>query len=226
MKMINLNLVAMILFFLISNLLHAEDINKLVRNGDLEKLKKEPLSSLAYDYKDSLGRNALSIAISSDQNEIAKYLIVGGIGINVRDFVGKTPLMSALVNKNNELVKMLLMANASTALKDKAGRDIVYYAETSKDEMLVKLAKDEHSKLLGPGAADLEKLKLSLLNLDHKYLVDFFNIYKTLDLKIDNITVVEFLIENNLLEKWGLSTFIEMGVNFNDSSAIFKAIDQ
>ena len=90
------------------------------REGSAADLKYN--SSSHIDPRDNGGRSPLSIAIRSEQTEIALYLIQQGADVNLRDYYGISPIFHAIMYNNESVIDALIdrRCDATFVGKDKA----------------------------------------------------------------------------------------------------------
>lgn len=214
------------LLFLISFNLNATDIEKLVRSGNLQAIKTLKASELSHGLRSRSGQNALALALNANQKQISAWLASRGLGLNVRDYLGKTPLMFAAMKSGNvKVIKTMLELGSSPFIKDKLGRDLNYYANRSGDHAIKALIAAQLQNTSTISSAELNTLRAFLKNVEVKKVGEFFRKHRRMDMKIDGLSVVGFLHKEKLLAKWGLSTFIEMGVDLNDGELIHQVIE-
>ena len=84
------------------------------RTDMIEKLIK--LSSINLEHKNTLGQNALILAVLENQLHTIKLLLEKGVNVNSQDNNNCTPLFAATITKNKDIFSMLLNAGADTKL--------------------------------------------------------------------------------------------------------------
>lgn len=139
---------------------HAQsDIFDIARKGTVEQarplLQRDPKLANA---ENAEGYPALILACYRSNNEVAKYLLANGAGIDAISGMG-TALMASVVKGNDEMVSYLLEKRANPNLADGNGMTALLYAVMFKKHniaaMLVKGGADTlHKDNRGQSALD------------------------------------------------------------------------
>lgn len=105
-----------------------ESFFKIITDGDL-KAVKEKISEANLNVLDVNDMSLLQIALRSNQDEIAHFLIERGININNQDIKGTVALHYIAVYKNDlNLAKAIIQKNAYIDIRDKFGNSELWTA--------------------------------------------------------------------------------------------------
>ena len=85
-------------------------------------------SSANVDPRDNIGRTPLSIAIRSQQTDVALFLLQQGAGINLRDYYGRSPIFHAIMYNNETIIKALLRRDCNATFIGEDGGTILHTA--------------------------------------------------------------------------------------------------
>lgn len=133
-----------------SSLAFCGEIHDAARNGDLVRvkalLKNNP--DLVFS-KDTNGCTPLLIALSTDHEDVAKWLLSSGADVNARDNRGETPLYFAAAG-SRDLVKLLLANKADVNAQDNNGdtplHEAAYTINKDTAELLIAHKADVNAK--------------------------------------------------------------------------------
>jgi uncharacterized protein len=104
------------------------DVFDVGRKGSVEQANKiYKKDKKAFDVVDSNGFSPLILACYRGNNEVAKYLIDKGCGLNINSPMG-TALMASIVKGNNEIAKLLISKKAEVNSADTNGVTALIYA--------------------------------------------------------------------------------------------------
>lgn len=81
------------------------------------------------NYKDKLGRSAISMASEYGNTNSIEYLIAHGADINLKDANERTPIMNAALASSFENIRLLAERGADLNLKDRSGKTVLDYAQ-------------------------------------------------------------------------------------------------
>ncbi|MBM3302479.1 MAG: ankyrin repeat domain-containing protein [Deltaproteobacteria bacterium] len=100
-----------------------EALGHSIMDGDMSMLQELLGTGVDLDaWIPSYGKPVLQLAVDRGRNEMAKFLIQRGAGVNIRDKFHRTPLMAASGWGDLELVKLLLDRGADPNARDNSGR--------------------------------------------------------------------------------------------------------
>ena len=105
-----------------------ENFFKIITDGDL-KAVKEKINETNINVLNVNNMSLLQEALKNKQDEIARYLIEKGVGINNQDNQGMVALHYIAVYKNDlTLARVLLQKDADIEIKDKYGNSPLWTA--------------------------------------------------------------------------------------------------
>ena len=118
-------------------------IHKSVDKGDLAKVEEHLQKGIGVDARDEWGRTPLMW--STEDLDVARYLVENGADVNARDAKGDTTLRWAATFGHLDVVKFLVQQGADVSVRDSQGqtplkwaaafghRDVVKYLEKRAD---------------------------------------------------------------------------------------------
>lgn len=112
-----------------------KDALEMARRGDSEGIKlalRGGLSKKAINYRDDVGRTALTLSCLFGELNSMKYLIEANADTSSKDKWGRTALMYALDRSDLEATKLLLDAGAEIDELDNSLKSVMDYAEACK----------------------------------------------------------------------------------------------
>jgi len=171
----------------------------IVKNGNIEKLKKVMDFKTNLDIIDDNGNGLLLIAIKKGFTNIVQFLIDQGIDVNLSNNIGWTPLMEAVQMGNIEIVKSLVECGADTNAEDMLGNSaesIIF--ENNNIELLKFINNIESYREAAPasaGAIDLDHLDNLFESKNNSINNDVIIIFDDSSADKDNI-VADSAIEN------------------------------
>ena len=215
-----------ILFLLSFNIFAISDsVKSAIESDNVDKLAKHKYEELSSDARDRAGQTPLIYALHKRQLKAAKYLISRKLGVNAKDYISRSPLTIALSKFDDvELFELLLANGVDLKVKDKHQRDIFYYLEKNNSKKVKDLIRVEYNKLKTVTDSQASELKDILLNGDSKKLEQYLSKYRTINIKLNNISVLEFLIKTNALNKWSISYLASLGLDVFEKDFIYKLI--
>jgi ankyrin repeat protein len=107
--------------------------------GDLARVKRFVEEGADVDTKDELGWTPLYWAASTDQDNVAEFLIANGADVNAKTNYNSTPLYQAAATGGLNFVKLLISKGADVNAEDKHGNTPLHSAASSGQKEVVEL---------------------------------------------------------------------------------------
>ncbi|KAF3230010.1 hypothetical protein TWF191_000249 [Orbilia oligospora] len=82
----------------------------------------KPKPPMDMEIKDGDGRTPLSLAVTSGQAAVVKFLIKKGADLEAKDKSNRTPLLLAVVHEREEAIELLIDGGADLEVEDRSGR--------------------------------------------------------------------------------------------------------
>lgn len=206
---------ALLLIFLsISIFGFDKNLKLIIDNDDVEKLARIDQDKVSGMNRDQAGRSPLLYALQYRKEQCADYLINRKLGVNSKDYLGRSPLHVALANKLPlKLIKDLVNNSSDVNAVDMSGKGVEFYLDKSTLENKAYLS-SVLQKIRNDLQVNISEIKAILKEGDAKKLSKFLKDSKTLTVKIDDLSIPEYLIENDLIEKWSMDYLLSIGLDF------------
>ncbi|WP_412470226.1 MULTISPECIES: hypothetical protein [unclassified Halobacteriovorax] len=216
----------LILFLFSLNILAISDsVKSAIDIDSVEKLAKHKYEELSSSSRDRAGQTPLIYALHKRKLNVAKYLITRKLGVNAKDYISRSPITIALSKFDDlELIELFMANGVDLKVKDKHQRDIFYYLEKNSNESIKKFIKAEYKKIQDVSISQIDELKSSLVNGESKKLEQYLSKYRTINIKINNTSVLDFLIKSNSLNKWSMSYLASLGLDVFETGFIYQLI--
>jgi ankyrin repeat protein len=178
-----------VISFLFSFKIQAQNLVELARTGDLEKIKLAIESGADINQREQIGGTALNSASYNGHTEVVRYLLEKKADIESIDpSDGGTALIASAMEGHTEIVKLLLQNHANVNAQDRIGYTALMFAVSGKEE-IVNLLLNAGADVNKVNRYNITALMYSLEGLDRK------------------ITIVERLLKAkanvNVRDQWG-----------------------
>ena len=128
--------------------LAAQDIFKVVTDGDLQKLKgMVEKNEQTLHKKDRRGLSLLHLAAFRGHTEVVRFLLARGLKASVQDPSGLTPLMGAAYFGHKEVASLLLDHGADINKKDSRGNSPLLFTLNRDNQKIVTFLLDKGASL-------------------------------------------------------------------------------
>lgn len=190
------------------------EVKLAIDQDNVEKLSLQKIEKLNAENKDRTGKTPLLYAIQYSKFKTAQYLIERGLGINAKDFLGRSPLIVSFSKKDQiELIQLLIENGADVSVKDKNGRDILYYARVSQNLKVIGRAEQLLNNFNINEIQAQNELKNILEAGNQENLKNFMRKFGTINVKIENLSLLDYLIKSQNITKWDLRNLLNEGMN-------------
>ncbi len=220
-----MNKIIILLLFSLNIFAISDSVKNAIERDNVEELAKHKFEQLSSRSRDKAGQTPLIYALHKRKLNVAKYLISRKLGVNAKDYISRSPITIALSKFDDvELFKLLMENGVDLKAKDKHQRDIFYYLEKNSNEAIKRFIKAEYNKINEISLIQANELKNSLTNGDTKKLEQYLSKYRTINIKISNLSVLDFLIKSNSLSKWSMSYLASLGLDVFEKGFIYQLI--